>query len=1275
MQLGVLAGSQLMGGFGMRLAFMGASAVGSLLMNGGKKKPQGKLNDIRVSSSTYGRGIPIVYGTMRVTGNLFWTTDFVEEKYLLTQKGKEVDGKIGEKLEKKGKAQEFYEYFANYAMGLCEGPVEVLLRVWADNNKIYDRLNPNDKEIVDIGFTRQDAGGEGKAQQKSPARKKGHQGDSGRFEFRFYPGTEEQLPDPFMVSQQGADQVPAFRGLCYLMFERFALADFGNRIPTITAEISIIRQRRPLYMPFEPLPGDEVFTQPISSGGSVVGGKLAVDPLRRRLYHTADIAGTGRAAIRVWDLDTKKEIKRIFLGPGLDTEELLQSELTGYEYTKATDIMNEKNGQYVMMRSDLLEWIGIACGGELVFAGKGTNYTRVHFVDPDSLQLLSTFGGASNTLGPGVPYRQIAHPETAYPLVGIDEETVLQPQTAVRTKFGGTWFFDVNFRLVGYASYSWKLLPGVPGTDSGMITFNGRRVYTTKSIGRYKIMNEQGEQVGVNIKRFGTEFGYGPYLMYEWPHPGSGVVNDNGTVKNVMYCVGADCICVIATNKMNQGHVYAVKLDKETGEVLWMSPRITGISGLRLMGGNGVENTTPMYLPGNGLVWFDAANDRVIHIDFRAETVETWFTDNGNPSSAMAPTPDSFSPQYYWGDLDMVGYYTTATAEYPNGTMAMVGFDRNVQVPVSIGDVCIDVSRRVGIPLEKVDVSGLREEDFLIGYMIEQPTDGKSVLQELADVFMFDAVESDFLLKFKTRGSESVVAIPQVNLGIVENDFNTENEYFTETRIQEIELPRRVTMSYLNPKEKYEQGTEGYSRPLRPLNVMNSQETLELTLNAAMDYDKAKALAMRICFVAWAERTSNTFTLPRDYLALDTSDVITVNFENGQVLQGRLTDIEIGDDLTMRVTTVKQIPDAYSVVPQADDRTGGVIAIPISMQPPARAAVFDLPYVSDSDVEEYGEFIIYWAAMATGNGFRSGTLISRKAGEDLKNIGHTSVAAIWGYLRGTAVPPPPVGPEFIDYETELTLIPGYDFNTPDVIFNWESLDEDEFPSESNMLIIGDEIILFKDVVENPDGSVMISTLIRGYRGSYEAAYKHAPGERWVLVHDATLRDDGVELVDRNVPKQWGISTSSGVPAFAYGINKTLTGASRRPLPVGDVRRSQSAGSPGTITVNWRRATRYNGQWVSGSGSNPLNEQSELYEIFLLKAPYDPTTWDPSNGSLYWFTAEDITSPSYTFTDENGLTAAGATYQSDIHVVIYQHSGVVDRGFPSGHSLLYSVFGL
>ena len=54
-----------------------------------------------------------------------------------------------------------------------------------------------------------------------------------------YPGTQTQVPDPDIQAAQGVANTPAFRGLCCAKFKKFPLANFGNRIPNIRAEIAI----------------------------------------------------------------------------------------------------------------------------------------------------------------------------------------------------------------------------------------------------------------------------------------------------------------------------------------------------------------------------------------------------------------------------------------------------------------------------------------------------------------------------------------------------------------------------------------------------------------------------------------------------------------------------------------------------------------------------------------------------------------------------------------------------------------------------------------------------------------------------------------------------------------------------------------------------------------------------------------------------------------------------------------------------------------------------
>jgi len=53
-----------------------------------------------------------------------------------------------------------------------------------------------------------------------------------------YPGNETQQPDPTIQSVEGVNRTPAFRGLSYAVWELMPLANFGNRVPNLRAEVT-----------------------------------------------------------------------------------------------------------------------------------------------------------------------------------------------------------------------------------------------------------------------------------------------------------------------------------------------------------------------------------------------------------------------------------------------------------------------------------------------------------------------------------------------------------------------------------------------------------------------------------------------------------------------------------------------------------------------------------------------------------------------------------------------------------------------------------------------------------------------------------------------------------------------------------------------------------------------------------------------------------------------------------------------------------------------------
>ena len=156
-----------------------------------------RLLDLNVTTSSQGSHIPRVYGAARVAGEIIWATNFEEEIITRTQSTGQSGGGKGASSPSSTTKTINYNYYANFAIALCEGQVSRLGKVWA-----------NGKEL-----------------------------NLSQYIYRFHKGSETQQPDSLIETKEGNSNAPAYRGVCYIVFERMPLADFGNRIPQLNFEI------------------------------------------------------------------------------------------------------------------------------------------------------------------------------------------------------------------------------------------------------------------------------------------------------------------------------------------------------------------------------------------------------------------------------------------------------------------------------------------------------------------------------------------------------------------------------------------------------------------------------------------------------------------------------------------------------------------------------------------------------------------------------------------------------------------------------------------------------------------------------------------------------------------------------------------------------------------------------------------------------------------------------------------------------------------------------
>lgn len=168
-----------------------------------------RIGELAQQDAQEGQARAIVYGIGRPIGpTLIYMSDPVR-KMVKTYVGKS-GGKGGSKKKKK-QYQDVEHIYRSYAMGICEGPITGIRRVWRNGQLVFD-------------------GRKGSAWGAA---------NNGRFLSgkEFYLGDWNQQPSPTLQSLLGAD-IPAFRGTCYFVVKNEDLTSSNGAIPQYVFEVA-----------------------------------------------------------------------------------------------------------------------------------------------------------------------------------------------------------------------------------------------------------------------------------------------------------------------------------------------------------------------------------------------------------------------------------------------------------------------------------------------------------------------------------------------------------------------------------------------------------------------------------------------------------------------------------------------------------------------------------------------------------------------------------------------------------------------------------------------------------------------------------------------------------------------------------------------------------------------------------------------------------------------------------------------------------------------------
>jgi hypothetical protein len=1160
-----------------------------------------RLSDLSAQVSTYGKTIPLLYGTSRLAGNVIWATKIKETATTNTSRSGGGKGGGGVKTSATN-----YSHSVSLAIAICSGEISEIVRTWAD------------AKLLNASYG----------------------------SYRIYKGDEAQLPDPLIEAIEGVGKTPAYRGLAYVVIEDFPLADFGNRIPNFTFEVKR-KVSTPDYQgqtteemvkAITIIPGAGEFVYDVRKQtkiqGEYAGASFAQTSFQEAInYHTnEDLANVSVSLNQLADTCPNLEWVSVvvtWFGDSLDAGEC--KILPAVEYKDA-----------------------ISSPDDWVVAGYNRNSARqMTYVDGSP-----RYGGTpsdASVLRLVTELRTRGYKVMFYPMFFMD-----LPNKPWRGRVTGAASDVASFftKTDGYNAFINHYANLVHDKVDAF-------VIGSEMIGLTKVASSAGVYPAVNAlvslaASVKAVMGSTTKITYaadwsEYHHDDNGWYNlDPLWASSNIDMIGIDAYFPL-TNAPQSELGYGLQnvmngwSSGEGYDYYYTDVTRTTIAAL-----------APAYAWKN-IDWFwrnDHYNPNGAKTAWTPESKKIWFTEYGFPSVDGAsnqpnvfydPTSsESYFPRFSNGLVDfraqrtsitatLVNFKTSAFIEqmflwtwdarpypfYPD--LRQIWADGGVWVTghwvtgkfgmSGLASIVRDICLHSGLDDAQIDVSRLNEQ--VEGYIISGRTTARDALTELMQAYFFDAVESEQTLRFVPRNGASAITIDAGELL-----FDGKREALQKTRRNELELPHLSEILYLDRVSGYQIGTARAN-----FQMTESKNKSAINLPIVMSATTAEAIAEKQLYLAWLARTAYRFSLDLRYAALQPSDVVTIN-ENGISSQMRIVKMT-HDAGRAVIDAVSENVALYEVsrLPEQSPHT-----IPASVIVPATEyELLDIPALPN---DAPTQAMLRVAAAGVANGWNGCAIYSAQTGSEYMRLGDVADISIFGKVQ--AIPANFALGNVVD---ETSVI--------DVLLlasgQLQSVSESALLNGENAALVGDEIIQFMNAEMLGMGKYRLTRLLRGRLGTNWAMLEHNIGERFVLL-GAELGAIGISPANIGMTKPYKAVTFGQSLGEVAPRDFSFNAVSLKPYA--PVHLSFSGELGADIMLQWVRCDRLYGAWRDYVDIG-LSEVSELYDIEIYLGGVLKRTVQTS-------------SPNFTYSSAM-QTLDGAIASDILLAKIYQLSNIVGRG--------------
>ncbi len=1118
-----------------------------------KDKISPRLSDLTVQKSGYNEIIPVLYGTNRIAGNIIWATDIkeVQNSYVTTYS----TGKGGKKVHQNN--IEYY-YYANVAIGICKGEVSELKRVWADT------------DLIDLsGYT-----------------------------YRFYKGTENQEPDSLIQSVQGVDNTPAYRGLCYIVFENLPLIEFGNRIPNFTFEIN------------------RTFTSESEVENMIEGVNL--------------IPGCGEF---VYDTQVfSKENGFIWYGkwhPTGQISRINQNNNSGIADAVVATQQLKDNLPNCKWVSPVVVWFGNStnisnCIVEPKVEFKVDPAYPTQITSPEEWRVGGIYRSNANIVSSGsdgqIRYggtvsdnsilRYVQHLKAEgfnvmfYPMMFMDMD-----QKPWRGYLTGAYddvstFFN---KIRGYNEFILHYANLVKGYVDAFIIGSEMRGLTKINDGNgnfpavdcfIDLSNKVRNILGPNVK-----IGYAADWS-EYHHTDGGWYNMDKlwATENIDF-VGIDAYFPLTDAKeslISKGDIMDgwtsgegydwLYTDSNRNEKVPVDPEWAwkNIEWWWKNEHTNPDGTKTDWVPQSKKIWFTeygfASVDGTTNepnkfydpksidggfprfsegkIDYFAQRKAIQATEEKWKDSPMVERkflwcwdarPYPFFPNKLsvWSDGEVWHY-----GHWLNGKFGNLIFSNMIKTLFEDAEIDFNL-------IGDIDIY-----DSIDGIVLNNKVSVNEVLNILQKIFFFDYYERDGKLYIVSKKTTSSLRIDEDELIELEKGV-----YFKSDIIGENELPYKLDLSYINKDLNY-QACNTYSERSSVKSYKKESESLPAVISSF----KAKQIAEKLLYSTWLERIIYNFKLPTKYIYLNPGDIITLNINNTDLVL-RIANILFNADNTIEVKAVKCDNSLYNFKKEEEKFDNIETVIPTSK---TNVEVFELPAIKNTETPE-----VFLATNGNEKGWTGCGIYSAKTGSSNFNIINESrINSIVGTCLnrlGNA------RPYYFDCGNELFI----SFNSNIDTNVLETIDLFDLLDGGNIALVGNELIQFETVELQENGSFKISNLLRGQYGTEEYISGHSDNEKFIFINKGLIANQ-FTLNDIDISYDFKVITFKD--SFENSTDKTLKIVGKNILPMKPVHVKSVMIDDG-YKITWESRVRGNQIWKDGEEVLPSKE----YQIEILNS--------------------------------------------------------------------------